>query len=318
MRKLFAKNLMNRLSFYLSGTALFFSLFLAQPSLGTEDLDASLLKATENGDIAVVKKVLAHGAKLETRNSEGWTPLIIAAKSANLELVKLLVGKGAEVNTKSTHKTGSTVLAFASDTDDPALLKFLLEHGANINARGSNGNTALYYSISAGKRKSADFLISKGADVNQLAYTNERGQTFTPLISAACTGNLEMAELLIKNGAKTEKRDNFGFTALMEAAKRGFPQSIQFLISKGANVNARGPSGHTALIFAAYNGEMKTVKILLEAGADPLASATDNDEHPDGGPRYDAADMAGQQGYPEIANIIREAQKKASSAKVGS
>jgi ankyrin repeat protein len=54
-------------------------------------------------------------------------------------------------------------------------------------------------------------LIAGGVDVNMNAGHNER---WTPLISAAYTGNVDIATLLIDKGADVNARANNGDTAL--------------------------------------------------------------------------------------------------------
>ncbi len=270
--------------------------------------DLALLKAAKDGDLASVKKCLLRGAAVDAENSDGWTPLIFAAKSGNWEMVHCLISHGADVNHRSSTELGSTVLLFGVGSGNLKVVKELLDCGAPVNGQGRNGMTPLIYTAAHGEAEVAKYLLSRGADVNRFGLLDSKGASWSPIMTAGSYNQPEMLSLLLKYGALLELRNNQGDTGLMELAKRPCPDSVSFFIDHGANVNARGPRGHTALIYAAFNGEIENVKLLLAAGADPLATATDAEDPEDS---YGADELAIQQGYPEIAEIIRKAQAKA-------
>lgn len=236
-----------------------------------------------------------------------------AAKAGNVEMVRFLIEKGADVNAKSTSLTGGTVLSFAAEGTNLVVIGELLAHGAKVNAPGNNGATPLYFAAVNHLKTVAEALLSAGADLEADGHTDARGLHYTALMAAACSGDLEMVELLLAKGAKIDRASNNGDTALMTTAKYEHPEILKLLIAKGANVNAAGPKGHTALIYATYNGRLENMKLLLAAGADPMATATDSDIP--GAPRYDAATLARQQNHPEALALILDAQAKANGAK---
>lgn len=274
------------------------------------DPNAALLAAAKTGDFSAAEKSIGQGAAVDARNEDGWTPLIFAAQRGDFAMVKLLVSKGADVNAQTSTAIGSRVLAFSTEGRDLKLMEFLLEHGARINDRGRNGNTALYQAATQAQEDVVRFLLEKGADPNQLALRNERGNVFTPVFGAALKGHVKITELLLDKGGRLERRNNRGSTVLMEAAKLAHPEVVRLLIARGANVNATGPQGHTAFIYAAYNGQVEALKLLLAAGADPHAQATDA-VYPNDGWTYGAEKLARQQGHPEALALILEAQKRA-------
>jgi ankyrin repeat protein len=79
------------------------------------------MKASENGQIEVVKLLLDKGAKLDGQNNEGWTALIIASAQGNTEVVKLLLENGANTELKTIE--GKTALDYAKNADIEALFK---------------------------------------------------------------------------------------------------------------------------------------------------------------------------------------------------
>ncbi len=271
-----------------------------------------LLAAVEAGDAAVVTNLLKQNMNLEVRNQRGWTPLVIATEQGNVVIASLLVAKGADVNARSTSIQGSTALCFAAQRGDTALLELLLKRGADINARSKNGGTALCSAVDSKQEAAILFLIARGAKIDQLAYMNDQGRLFTPLILAATEGDMKTAELLLANGAGLEKRNNFGNTPLMEAAMHPQTQMVKFLIDRRANINAKNPRGYTALLHAVDHGHTENIKMLLTAGANPFASYRITDDPADRS--WDGVDLAKMHGDNEIARLILDAQKRAQPA----
>jgi ankyrin repeat protein len=126
-------------------------------------------------------------------------------------------------------------------------------------------------------------LLAAGADPNR---SNQDGQT--PLMLAARTGSVKVAELLVSHGANVNARETFrGQTALMWAASERHPDMTEFLVAKGAEVNARAnvndwpnqmtneprvqyrpTGGLTPLLYAARSGCQGCVEALLNGSAD--------------------------------------------------
>lgn len=69
----------------------------------------------------------------------------------------------------------------------------------------------------------------------------------TPLMWAAVTGQTEVIELLIRQGADVNAVSNEGGTALHATAFLGHAQAVDVLLRNGANVNARNKNGNTPL-----------------------------------------------------------------------
>jgi hypothetical protein len=76
-------------------------------------------------------------------------------------------------------------------------------------------------------------LLAEGANPD----TRHREWGFTALHSAAGTGNVELVELLLENGANVNTPDVTGATPLHEAAKRGHLKAAELLLAHGADVN---------------------------------------------------------------------------------
>ncbi|MGA8900813.1 ankyrin repeat domain-containing protein [Bradyrhizobium sp.] len=113
----------------------------------------------------------------------------------------------------------------------------------------------------------ATMLLDQGASVDARDRAGVR-----PLSRAARSGHLEMVDLLLQRGAPIDARDLAGATALYVAAERGQNAVVQRLIDKGADTNLRGRSGTSPVAVAAFAGRNQVVRMLLAHGADGRAA----------------------------------------------
>lgn len=81
---------------------------------------------------------------------------------------------------------------------------------------------------------------------------------------AAVNGNLNIARVLIHNGANVNNMDRDGKTVLMNAALNGFEPLVKFLVSKGASVATKSEHGKTALDFAKSFDHERVIQFLHE------------------------------------------------------
>ncbi|MBO9676714.1 MAG: ankyrin repeat domain-containing protein [Acidovorax sp.] len=114
----------------------------------------------------------ARGIKVELRNPQGESPLMIAAIKGYMDVARALIERDADVN-----KTGWTPLHYAASgtgPGQPAMIALLLENHAYIDAASPNGSTPLMMAAQYGTRDSVKLLLDEGADPslkNQLGLT---------------------------------------------------------------------------------------------------------------------------------------------------
>jgi len=77
------------------------------------------------------------------------------------------------------------------------------------------------------------------------------------LIKMCKAGNLDMAKLLLDNGADVHARDD---DALRYASLNGHTDIVKLLIDNGADIHA---CNDDALILASYYGHTEVVKLLM-------------------------------------------------------
>lgn len=87
---------------------------------------APLASASAAGQYAIAKKLIAHGANVNTRASNDFTPLHESAASGRIEFATLLLEHGADVNAKTTD--GKTPLDYAREHDRKEMVELLEKH----------------------------------------------------------------------------------------------------------------------------------------------------------------------------------------------
>lgn len=133
----------------------------------------ALMYATVNGHARLVLLLLDAGAKLNTRDDLGWTPLHWAT-SANVEMVKLLLDRGADVNAKDS--IGYTPLMNAAHLALPETAELLLERGADLKATTRDGRTAMDMALRSSKGPRVVPVLEKWAGRSSNPPMPRRGQ----------------------------------------------------------------------------------------------------------------------------------------------
>lgn len=135
--------------------------------------------------------------------------------------------------------------------------------------------------------------LSKGADPNIILP--DSGKTL--LMEAK---SVPLVELLLKNGADPNIRDERGATALHDAVmRRDGALIIPMLIKKGADVNVEDGSERTPLIRAVVNDKPDLVELFLSLGADARFKTKDGKT---------ALSWAEELGFVDIIELLEAAQ----------
>lgn len=117
--------------------------------------ETALHIVTRARDITWLRFLLAKGAKPDSRDRDGNTPLMIAAQIGFIEAAQLLVSRGVLIDTTNT--AGETPLIRAVQNRDGPMVQLLMQNGANPNkADTSAGLSARDYA--ARDRRSAAIL----------------------------------------------------------------------------------------------------------------------------------------------------------------
>jgi FtsZ-binding cell division protein ZapB len=136
----------------------------------------------------------------------------------------------------------------------------------NVNVKDDLfGWTPLHWAARNNHVEIARLLLQNGAEVNAKSNDGNGGQT--PLHWAAWNGHVDILHLLVENGANLEAQDDVGRRALHSAADHGRLPFIQELISRyHVDINARNNYWETALRWARIQGYTEIIAFLRANG----------------------------------------------------
>ncbi len=218
-------------------------------------------EAIQIQDVQAVRRLLQKGAGINAPDEYGETPLMSAVVFSHMDsvirghnptMVKFLLEQGADINARTYGQTPLMVAAFFGDVE---IVKLLVGKGADPNIQGDNAITAVQTAADGGHPEVVKLLLAKGGKIT--------------LAAAACIGDLEQAQRLIKDGADVNANGFWGCKPLMAATRGGNLDVIKALLEKGADINSHNGAGETALMLALRSEcQADVVKLLLEKGAD--------------------------------------------------
>ncbi len=262
-----------------------------------------------------IKIYLDMGIDINVRDSEGRTPLHYAIQEENNKSTLFLIEKGADMDAQDKYgfltrweessgrkwdkenrqKHGDAPIFYAFECKNREMIRTLIERGAKpditnhvgatpmtlaaaagykdilnllINKRvkiDTENNYPLHRAVNNGHTGSVEILLKNGADVNR---KNENGQTplhiITSCYGTAWINRFDIIDILMKNGAEINKRDAKGNTPLYYAVETGDIKLVDTLLSYGASVHTLCSNGTTPLMFALKSGKYDIAKKMMK------------------------------------------------------
>ena len=123
------------------------------------------------------------------------------------QIIDLFLKAGIDIN--SCDDLGTPMLNVAVRNDNEELVKRFVDLGANINTVSKDrGYTPVMDAVWKGNKAITKYLIEKGADLNTIS---KEGQS--NLVLAVGSEKYEIVEMLAKNGADPDIKDQMGMSA---------------------------------------------------------------------------------------------------------
>jgi uncharacterized protein len=181
--------------------------------------DQRLLAAAKSGDATAAALAVRAGADLETRDTNGRTPLLLAVTADQLAVARLLVYLGADPDAvDDQHDTPWLVTGVTGSVD---MLEVLLPAGPDLTIRNRFGGTSLIPACERGHVTYVRRAVRTGIEIN---HVNNLG--WTALLEAVMLGDgskryQQIVTILLVAGADPQIADREGITPLQHAERRG-------------------------------------------------------------------------------------------------
>lgn len=219
-----------------------FLLFVTSAASAGPDEDLSA--AAERGDALAITEAILDGAKIDSKDGSGLTPLMKAASSGSLKTVKFLVEKGANVDAESSD--GACAISIATEKGYEDVVKYLTRKS---------------------KKKPVEKKVVVEASPAELALEKRQKEASDELLRAALYGDVEGAKSALDKGADINAKNSNGLTTLMLAVNQNLKELFDLALSKKADVNLKDNEGGTALTHAFIRANDLFADLLIEKGA---------------------------------------------------
>lgn len=199
--------------------------------------------------------------RIECRDEQGNTPLILAALNGNLEAVECLVAYGANVNAQDSR--GNTPLSLASWSNEArteTVIETLIKNGSDPNIHNNEDSGPLHNACQSGRTYVLMMLLDAGGDLH---HKNASGDT--PLDIAARLDRREVVSFLIDHDNTVVKSTK----SMREAVMSGKREVLAVLLDSGMDPGSQDPeSGDSPLHISVRFFRLELSKMLLAYGAD--------------------------------------------------
>lgn len=250
-------------------------------------------------NINELKQWIADGGDVNLANHFGQTLLHLAVLETNLSALEILLNHGARPNRKIPRLGNpldcANFVMHSHPKETEAAVQILVKFGAKLSRPGSiiaeisqggylsptmdqlldqcrceldnqtRRDAILRWAVACGDCIEAEKQLRAGADPNM---PKRMCGTVFPLEQAIIyNDDIAMTKLLIRYGAKVDRRTVLGDSLLADVASTGKLEIVKILVEAGAKVNRKGMFGETALYSALESGHRDIADYLMEHGA---------------------------------------------------
>ncbi|XP_046544171.1 protein phosphatase 1 regulatory subunit 16A-like isoform X2 [Haliotis rubra] len=205
------------------------------PNVTNEDGLTALHQCCIDDNTDLLLLLLDHGANVNAKDSELWTPLHAAATCGHVHLCKQLIDKGAEL--LAVNADGNMPYDICEDEETLDYIE------TQMALRGITQEQVDETRLATEKRMLED-LKAVGTERRVLEHRLEDG--VTTLHIAAANGYIEVADFLLSNHVAINMRDDDSWQPIHAAAYWGQPEILELLVQNGADLDAKTRNGETA------------------------------------------------------------------------
>lgn len=261
----------------------------------------TLFDAIQHNDITAVKQALERGEGVNTRNDEGYTPLMAAVvrPDYNPELLQLLLDEHADISATEPEYR-ENVLSLAIKNGPLETVEFLINAGADVGYVRGAGYDALTDAMHSRTSlegvppmRLIELLLAHGVPLNgesefgesalsvasregrfdvvqRLLDAGSEGEVlgWDPLHVAIALGTVADLRRELGAGAELVAYDGWNRTPLLLAMQIGDFEKIELLHAANGNLEEVGHCGMRPLMYAVESGNAEVLNWLIERGVD--------------------------------------------------
>lgn len=209
-----------------------------------------LFEAIYGNNVSDVLKAVSNGININSRNEEGFTPLLYAINYDRLEVMKALLSYSNIIDIEMPLNNYTNIYSIKGKNFSGEVL--------------FNGTTPLQYAIYKGNTNAVNLLIENGADTKKKDYNG-----YCSLFYASAFSDANMIHFLLKKDPSlTREKSLSGRTVMHFAALYGNDEAISYYLSNTfLSINAKDNEGNTPLHCACEKGYSSTIDLLVQRGA---------------------------------------------------
>ena len=231
-------------------------MILGGTSVSEDNKELNQLHSAErDSNVTEMKLTLPPGFSVDSRNATGRTPLMNAALNGNVQAVESLMKSGADPSLMDN--IGWNTLHYAARGGNTDIISLIHAHLPNIESKTSKGHTPLMVAACYGELHAVKQFLEKGASV---AYENNRGWNTLHIVAEG--GDTDVISLIHTHLPNVESKTGEGLTPLMVAAFTGKLHAVKWFLEKGATVASECNKGWNTFHYAAQGGDTDIISLI--------------------------------------------------------
>ena len=235
----------------------------ADPAMQDSEGNTPLCLAAQDGNLTQAQQLIRRGANVHHINLDGDNALTLAAAGGHLTFIEWLDSHCPQfVNHENYY--AETALTLAARHGHQPLVQCLVSRGALLTHLNDHLKDALAEAVANGHLALAQWLSSQDTDLKRV-YPDGNNL----FLHAVRAGHRSMAQWLEDSGVNSQQINEFGDSVFTLAARHGHRRLLAWLLGKNAaGIHRIGRNGDSPLLIAACHGHGETVKLLVRNGAD--------------------------------------------------
>jgi len=230
----------------------------------THDGRTYMFWAAYKGNLAMMRYLLDHGARMDVVDSHGYTVMNFAASTGQIDtaLFDLCLENGAQLLAVD-HRGANALLLSAPYQKDGRLIDYFTARGLKLSSVDRDGNGLFNYAAKGGNLEYLQFLIDKGLPYNTLNNAGGNAVLFAARGTRGFKNGLSTYQFLKEKGLEMTVTGKGARNALHYLAGREQDGKVlQFFLDEGVKADAPDKEGNTPFMWAARSNSLEVITML--------------------------------------------------------